>query len=131
MACKRSGVRSRAPSAKCRPGGFIREFWDPGPRKQTMSWHCEAVLALLEARGAVYCVDEPGGLPCVLRVTVGYACVRLRGPDHGHFYAGSYGEAGPEMAGLPRHRMGHCGPRRLRLIHQTTERPTPSATCGH
>ena len=33
------------------------------------------------------------GLPCVLRVTVGYACVRLRGPDHGHFYAGSYGEA--------------------------------------
>jgi len=29
----------------------------------------------------------------VLRVTVGYACLRLRGPDHGHFYVGSYGEA--------------------------------------
>ena len=32
------------------------------------------------------------GLPCVLRVTAGFAYVRLHGPDSGHLYAGSYSD---------------------------------------
>jgi uncharacterized protein YecE (DUF72 family) len=32
-------------------------------------------------------------LPCVLRVTTGFASVRMHGPDHHHLYAGSYSEA--------------------------------------
>lgn len=69
--------------------GWIRvavEFRHP-------SWHCEAVFALLESRGAAYCVMSGAGLPCVLRVTAGFAYVRLHGPDHDHLYAGSYSEA--------------------------------------
>jgi uncharacterized protein YecE (DUF72 family) len=33
------------------------------------------------------------GLPCALRVTAGFAYVRLHGPDSDHLYAGSYSEA--------------------------------------
>jgi uncharacterized protein YecE (DUF72 family) len=69
--------------------GWIRlavEFRHP-------SWHCEAIFALLESRGAAYCVMSGAGLPCVLRVTAGFVYVRLHGPDHGHLYAGSYSEA--------------------------------------
>jgi uncharacterized protein YecE (DUF72 family) len=69
--------------------GWIRvavEFRHP-------SWHCEAVFGLLESRGAAYCVMSGAGLPCVLRVTAGFAYVRLHGPDHDHLYAGSYSEA--------------------------------------
>jgi uncharacterized protein YecE (DUF72 family) len=57
------------------------------------SWHCEAVFALLESRGAAYCVMSGAGLPCVLRVTASFTYVRLHGPDPGHLYAGSYSEA--------------------------------------
>jgi uncharacterized protein YecE (DUF72 family) len=32
-------------------------------------------------------------LPCVLRVTAGFAYVRLHGPDHDQLYAGSYSDA--------------------------------------
>jgi uncharacterized protein YecE (DUF72 family) len=70
--------------------GWIRvavEFRHP-------SWHCEAVFGLLESRGAAYCVMSGAGLPCVLRVTAGFAYVRLHGPDHDHLYAGSYSDAG-------------------------------------
>jgi uncharacterized protein YecE (DUF72 family) len=69
--------------------GWIRlavEFRHP-------SWHCEAIFALLESRGAAYCVMSGAGLPCVLRVTAGFVYVRLHGPDHGHLYAGSYSAA--------------------------------------
>jgi uncharacterized protein YecE (DUF72 family) len=69
--------------------GWIRvavEFRHP-------SWHCEAVFGLLESRGAAYCVMSGAGLPCVLRVTAGFAYVRLHGPGHDHLYAGSYSEA--------------------------------------
>lgn len=69
--------------------GWIRiavEFRHP-------SWHCEEVFTLLESRGAAYCVMSGAGLPCVLRVTAGFAYVRLHGPDSDHLYAGSYSEA--------------------------------------
>jgi uncharacterized protein YecE (DUF72 family) len=32
-------------------------------------------------------------LPCLLRVTAGFAYARLHGPDHQHLYAGSYSDA--------------------------------------
>jgi uncharacterized protein YecE (DUF72 family) len=54
------------------------------------SWHHEDVLALLERRGAGYCVMSGAGLPCVLRVTAPFAYLRLHGPDPAHLYAGSY-----------------------------------------
>jgi uncharacterized protein YecE (DUF72 family) len=54
------------------------------------SWHTEEVLALLQARGAAYCVMSGAGLPCVLRVTAPFAYVRLHGPDEHWLYAGSY-----------------------------------------
>ena len=57
------------------------------------SWHCEDVFALLEARGAAYCVLSGARLPCVLRVTTDFAYLRLHGPDHDHLYAGSYSAA--------------------------------------
>jgi uncharacterized protein YecE (DUF72 family) len=69
--------------------GWIRvavEFRHP-------SWHCETVFALLESCGAAYCVMSGAGLPCILRVTAGFAYLRLHGPDPGHLYAGSYSEA--------------------------------------
>jgi uncharacterized protein YecE (DUF72 family) len=57
------------------------------------SWHDEAVFALLERHGAAYCVMSGANLPCVLRATAGFVCVRLHGPDHDHLYAGSYSDA--------------------------------------
>jgi uncharacterized protein YecE (DUF72 family) len=57
------------------------------------SWHHDDVLALLEAHGAAYCVMSGANLPCLLRVTAGFAYVRLHGPDHQHLYAGSYSDA--------------------------------------
>jgi uncharacterized protein YecE (DUF72 family) len=57
------------------------------------SWHHDDVLALLEAHGAAYCVMSGAGLPCLLRVTGGFAYARLHGPDHQHLYAGSYSDA--------------------------------------
>jgi uncharacterized protein YecE (DUF72 family) len=57
------------------------------------SWHDEAVFALLERRGAAYCVMSGAGLPCVLRATAPFVYVRLHGPDPHHLYAGSYAEA--------------------------------------
>jgi uncharacterized protein YecE (DUF72 family) len=57
------------------------------------SWHDEAVYALLERRGAAYCVMSGAGLPCVLRATAPFVYVRLHGPDDAHLYAGSYPDA--------------------------------------
>jgi len=57
------------------------------------SWHHDDVLARLEARGAAYCVMSGANLPCLLRVTAGFAYARLHGPDHQHLYAGSYSDA--------------------------------------
>ena len=57
------------------------------------SWHHDDVLALLEAHGAAYCVMSGADLPCLLRVTAGFAYVRLHGPDHHHLYTGSYSDA--------------------------------------
>ena len=57
------------------------------------SWHVEDVFALLERRGAAYCVMSGAKLPCVLRATAPFVYVRMHGPDHEHLYAGSYPEA--------------------------------------
>jgi len=57
------------------------------------SWHHEDVFALLESHHAGYCVMSGAQLPCVLRVTGGFAYVRMHGPDHHHLYAGSYSHA--------------------------------------
>ena len=57
------------------------------------SWAREEVFALLEARGAGYCVMSGAQLPCILRVTADFGYVRLHGPDHHHLYAGSYSGA--------------------------------------
>jgi uncharacterized protein YecE (DUF72 family) len=56
------------------------------------SWHREEVFALLERRGAAYCVMSGAGLPCVLRATAPFVYVRLHGPDHHHLYGGSYSD---------------------------------------
>jgi uncharacterized protein YecE (DUF72 family) len=54
------------------------------------SWHQEQTFALLEQHGAAYCVMSGANMPCVLRLTAGFAYVRLHGPDHQHLYGGSY-----------------------------------------
>ena len=56
------------------------------------SWQTDDVFALLERRGAAYCVVSGAGLPCVLRATAPFVYVRLHGPSHDHLYAGSYSE---------------------------------------
>lgn len=56
------------------------------------SWHVEEVFGLLERHGAAYCVMSGAHLPCVLRVTTGFAYVRLHGPSHDWLYAGSYSD---------------------------------------
>jgi uncharacterized protein YecE (DUF72 family) len=56
------------------------------------SWHDDAVFALLERRGAAYCVMSGAKLPCVLRATAPFVYVRMHGPDPAHLYAGSYGD---------------------------------------
>jgi uncharacterized protein YecE (DUF72 family) len=57
------------------------------------SWHTDEVFALLERRGAAYCVMSGARLPCVLRATAPFVYVRMHGPDPDHLYAGSYPEA--------------------------------------
>ncbi len=57
------------------------------------SWLHDDVFALLERRGVAYCVMSGARLPCVLRVTAGFAYVRLHGPDTDHLYGGSYSTA--------------------------------------
>jgi uncharacterized protein YecE (DUF72 family) len=56
------------------------------------SWHVDEVFALLERRGAAYCVMSGAQLPCVLRATAPFVYVRMHGPDREHLYAGSYPE---------------------------------------
>lgn len=56
------------------------------------SWDNEDVFRLLEAHGAAYCVMSGANLPCILRVTAGFAYVRMHGPDHDHLYGGSYSD---------------------------------------
>lgn len=56
------------------------------------SWFDDAVFALLERRGAGYCVMSGANLPCILRVTSETAYVRLHGPDQHALYAGSYSQ---------------------------------------
>ena len=57
------------------------------------SWHVEEVFALLERRGAAYCVMSGAQLPCILRATAPFVYVRMHGPDREHLYAGSYPES--------------------------------------
>jgi uncharacterized protein YecE (DUF72 family) len=54
------------------------------------SWHVDEVFALLERRGAAYCVMSGAQLPCILRATAPFVYVRMHGPDREHLYAGSY-----------------------------------------
>lgn len=54
------------------------------------SWVDDDVFALLERRGAAYCVMSGAGLPCILRATAPWVYVRLHGPDDHALYAGSY-----------------------------------------
>jgi uncharacterized protein YecE (DUF72 family) len=56
------------------------------------SWQHEDVFAILQARGAAYCVMSGARLPCILRVTAPFAYVRMHGPDHDHLYGGSYSD---------------------------------------
>lgn len=56
------------------------------------SWNDEEVFRLLEAHGAAYCVMSGANLPCILRVTAGFAYVRMHGPDHDYLYGGSYSD---------------------------------------
>ncbi len=56
------------------------------------SWDVEETFAVLEQRGAAYCVMSGAGLSCVLRATADFVYVRLHGPDHRHLYAGSYSD---------------------------------------
>lgn len=56
------------------------------------SWHTEEVFALLERRGASYCVMSGARLPCILRATARRVYVRFHGPDDEHLYAGSYSD---------------------------------------
>jgi uncharacterized protein YecE (DUF72 family) len=57
------------------------------------SWAVDPVFDLLCRHHATYVVMSGAGLPCILRATSATVYVRLHGPDHGHLYAGSYGEA--------------------------------------
>ena len=57
------------------------------------SGHHDDVLALLEAHCSAYCVMSGASLPCLIKVTAGFAYVRLHGPDRQHLYAGSYSDA--------------------------------------
>jgi uncharacterized protein YecE (DUF72 family) len=57
------------------------------------SWDHDDVFAMLEHRGAAYCVMSGAHLPCVLRATAPFVYVRLHGPDHEHVYGGSYSDA--------------------------------------
>jgi uncharacterized protein YecE (DUF72 family) len=57
------------------------------------SWAVDPVFDLLSRNQATYVVMSGAGLPCVLRATSATVYLRLHGPDHGHLYAGSYGEA--------------------------------------
>lgn len=54
------------------------------------SWVADEVFALLERRGAAYCVMSGAGLPCILRATAPLVYIRLHGPDASSLYAGSY-----------------------------------------
>jgi uncharacterized protein YecE (DUF72 family) len=56
------------------------------------SWHCEEVFRILEGRGAAYCVMSGANLPCILRATAAFVCIRLHGPDSAYLYAGSYSD---------------------------------------
>lgn len=56
------------------------------------SWDREEVYALLEQRGAAYCVMSGPDLPCVLRATAPFVFVRLHGPDDARRYAGCYSD---------------------------------------
>lgn len=57
------------------------------------SWTDDTVFALLERRGAAYCVMSGAALPCILRATSELVYIRLHGPDTASLYAGSYSSA--------------------------------------
>lgn len=56
------------------------------------SCETETVYQLLEEHGAAYCIISGANLPCVLRATSPTVYIRLHGPDHNNFYAGSYSD---------------------------------------
>lgn len=57
------------------------------------SWDDDAVFALLERRGAAYCVTSGAGMPCVPRATADTVYLRFHGPDDAQLYTGSYPDA--------------------------------------
>jgi uncharacterized protein YecE (DUF72 family) len=74
-------------------GHWEPELYPPGlPPRDRLARYAAEVLALLERHGAAYCVMSGAKLPCLLRVTAGFAYVRMHGPDHHHLYAGSYSD---------------------------------------
>lgn len=56
------------------------------------SWHVADVFAILERRGAAYCVMSGAGLACIPRLTAAFGYIRLHGPAD-HLYGGSYSDA--------------------------------------
>nr|WP_274635979.1 DUF72 domain-containing protein [Microbacterium bovistercoris] len=57
------------------------------------SWDDDAVYALLESRGAAYCVMSGAGLPCVPRATAETVYLRFHGPHPEQLYTDSYSDA--------------------------------------
>ena len=57
------------------------------------SWNDDEVFALLERRGATYCVMSGAGMPCVPRATTDAVYLRFHGPDPQRLYVGSYPDA--------------------------------------
>lgn len=57
------------------------------------SWNDDDVFALLERRGATYCVMSGAGMPCVPRATTQAVYLRFHGPDPAQLYVGSYSDA--------------------------------------
>lgn len=56
------------------------------------SWVHDDVFALLESRGASYCVMSGAHLPCELRATADLVYVRFHGPDPERLYVGGYSD---------------------------------------
>jgi uncharacterized protein YecE (DUF72 family) len=73
--------------------GALPSDWKVAVEFRHASWHVEEVFAILERHGAAYVVMSGAKLPCILRVTAGFAYVRFHGPDEHHLYGGSYDDA--------------------------------------
>ncbi|MVM33401.1 DUF72 domain-containing protein [Spirosoma sp. HMF4905] len=58
-----------------------------------ISWHNEAIFALLEQHQIAYCIMSGARLPCILRATAPFVYVRMHGPDPHQLYSGSYSDS--------------------------------------